>query len=420
MALVADAAGTPGGPGLGPSGARVHARLQDRQIASGASDILGVMRLLHTADWHLGRTFHGDPLLDAQARAIDTLVDVARDASIDAVVVAGDVYDRALPPVDAVRLADEALARLSELCPVVVISGNHDSVDRLGFAARILERGGVHVRTRVDDVATPIPVADGLLYALPYLEPDLTATALCAPARTHEAVLRAAMDRVRADLAARGPALRPTAVTAHAFVSGADASPSERDLAVGGSACVPAGTFAGIDYVALGHLHAPQTAGPTGRYAGSLVPFSFPEATRPKSCAVVEVLPLGTTCDLVPLPVWRPLASLRGTLEELLRDAALAVHEPAWVHATLTDAVTPRDAMARLRARFPHAVALAFEPVGAAPRPEGSYAARLEGLDDRELVARFVTDVRGVAPTAEEARVLDEAFVAHRTEQVAA
>lgn len=378
-----------------------------------------MMRLLHTADWHLGRTFHGDPLLDAQAQAIDTMVELARTSSIDAVVVAGDVYDRALPPVDAVRLADEALARLSEICPVVVISGNHDSVDRLGFGARVLERGGVHIRTRLADVATPIPVADGLLYALPYLEPDLAARPLGAGARTHDAVLGAAMDLVRDDLSRRTTGLVPTAVVAHAFVSGADSSPSERDLAVGGSACVPAGIFDGIDYVALGHLHAPQAVGGRGRYAGSPVPFSFPEAGRPKSCAIVEVLPLGTTCDLVELPVWRPLASLRGTLAELLADPALAGHEPAWVHATLTDAVTPTDAMARLRERFPHAVALAFEPVGAAPRPEGSYAARLEGLDDRELVARFVQDVRGTEMSVAEAEVLDRAFVADRVQQVA-
>jgi len=377
-----------------------------------------MMRLLHTADWHLGRTFHGDPLLDAQAQAIDTLVEVARTSSIDAVLLAGDVYDRALPPVDAVRLADEALARLSEICPVVVISGNHDSVDRLGFGARVLERGGVHVRTRVADVGTPIPVADGLVYALPYLEPDLVAAVLDAPARSHEAVLGAAMARVRSDLAGRG-GMRPTAVVAHAFVSGADASPSERDLAIGGSACVPAGTFAGIDYVALGHLHAPQRVGDAARYAGSPVAFSFPEGDRPKSAAIVEVLPLGTTCDLVPLPAWRPLATVRGTLDELLADPALAVHERAWVQATLTDTVTPRDAMARLRTRFPHAVQLAFDAVGAAPLPEGSYAARLEGLDDRDLVSRFVTDVRGAEATDEEAAVLDAAFAAHRIEQVA-
>src|ERR1700709_2517631 len=117
------------------------------------------MRVLHTADWHLGRSFHGAGLLDAQAATIDHVVDVAREAAVDAVIIAGDLYDRALPPVDAVRLADDALRRLSELCPVVVISGNHDSAARLGFGATLLDRAGLHVRTAVAGVGTPIEIA---------------------------------------------------------------------------------------------------------------------------------------------------------------------------------------------------------------------------------------------------------------------
>ncbi len=378
-----------------------------------------MMRLLHTADWHLGRTFHGDPLFEAHARAIDHLVDLARDQAVDAVVVAGDVYDRALPPVEAVRLADDALARLSEICPVIVISGNHDSVDRLGFGSRMLDRAGVHLRTRTADVGTPVPVADGLVYPIPYLEPDLARVHLDADERSHEAVLGAAMLRVRADLARHGgQGALPTAVVAHAFVTGAEVSPSERDLSVGGSASVSGATFAGIDYLALGHLHAPQRVGTHGRYAGSPVALSFAEAQRPKSTAIVEVLPLGTTVDLVEVPLWRPLETLRGTLEDLLADPAHGPYERAWVHATLTDAVMPQDAMARLRQRFPHAVALEFEPEGAQAIPTGTYAERIHGLDDRSLVARFVNDVRGTDETPQETDLLDDAFVARRAAEV--
>src|SRR3954471_1155560 len=127
------------------------------------------MRVLHTADWHLGRSFHAESLLDAQAGAIDHLVSVAREARVDAVVVAGDVYDRALPPVDAVRLADQALCRLSEVCPAAGISGNHDSATRLGFGSALLDRAGVHVRTAVEGIGTPIELAGVCVYALPYL-----------------------------------------------------------------------------------------------------------------------------------------------------------------------------------------------------------------------------------------------------------
>jgi len=378
-----------------------------------------MMRLLHTADWHLGRSFHGEPLYEAHAALIDHLVDLARSESVDAVVIAGDVYDRALPPVEAVRLADDALARLSEICPVIVISGNHDSGQRLGFGARVLARGGVHLHTRAAQCGTGIPVADGIVYPLPYLEPDVVRAELGVSERSHAAVLDAAMDRVRADLAGR-PAGTPSAVVAHAFVTGAQESESERDLSVGGSASVAATTFEGVGYVALGHLHGPQRVGAGGRYAGSPVALSFSEAAHTKSTAIVEVLPLGTTVDLVPCPVPRALATVRGTLEDLLQDAALEPLQDAWVQATVTDAVQPTDTMARLRTRFPHAVSLLFDPQGARELPGGSYAQRLDGLSDRDLVARFIEDVRGTVADEDEAALLDRAFADRRAAEVRA
>ncbi|MGN6188392.1 MAG: exonuclease SbcCD subunit D [Conexibacter sp.] len=382
------------------------------------------MRLLHTADWHLGRAFHGEDLLSAQAAFVDFLVETARASAVDGVLIAGDLYDRALPPVDAVRLASEALARLAEVAPVVAISGNHDSAARLGFGAQLLARAGVHVRTDpVCSLADPIPVGDGFVYAVPYLEPDLVREPLGIEERSHAAAMGAAMDRVRATVAARGsgPAAAPVVVMAHAFVAGGMPSESERDLAVGGAANVPAFAFEGADYVALGHLHGPQVVGGgLGRYAGSPLAFSFSEAGQAKSVAVVEVtvgaLPL---VELLPTPVPRPLANLRGTLDELLADPRLADAESAWVQATLTDPVRPGDAMERLRRRFPHAVALAFDPQGADAAPAGSYQ-RLRGLDDDELVQRFVSDTRGRAADDDELALLRDALTARRVAELAA
>ena len=377
------------------------------------------MRLLHTADWHLGRAFHGEDLLNAQAAFVDFLVDAARDAAVDGVLIAGDLYDRALPPVDAVRLASEALARLTEVAPVVVISGNHDSAARLGFVPSLLASAGLHLRTNPLSVSTPIPLADGWVYAIPYLEPDLVREAMGVEERSHAAAMGAAMDRVRADVAARGPG--PVVVMAHAFVAGGMPSESERDLAVGGAANVPAFAFEGADYVALGHLHGPQVVGGgLGRYAGSPLAFSFSEAGQAKSVAVVDVtagaLPL---VELLPTPVPRALANLRGTLDELLADPRLTDAESAWVQATLTDPVRPADAMERLRHRFPHAVALAFDPQGAGARPEDSYQ-RLRGLDDDELVQRFVSDTRGREADDDELALLRDALTARRVAELAA
>lgn len=376
------------------------------------------MRLLHTADWHLGRAFHGEDLLSAQAAFVDFVVDAARTAEVDGVLIAGDLYDRALPPVDAVRLASEALARLAEVAPVVAISGNHDSAARLGFGAELLARAGVHVCTDPRSASVPVPLGDGWVYAVPYLEPDLVREPLGIEERSHAAAMSAAMALVRADAAGRSG---PVVVMAHAFVAGGMPSESERDLAVGGAANVPAFAFEGADYVALGHLHGPQVVGGgLGRYSGSPVAFSFSEAGQAKSVAVVEVtagaLPL---TELLPAPVPRALANLRGTLDELLADPRLADAEGAWVQATLTDPVRPADAMERLRRRFPHAVALAFDPQGAGALPDGSYQ-RLRGLDDDELVQRFVADTRGRAADDDELALLRDALTARRVAELAA
>jgi exonuclease SbcD len=377
------------------------------------------MRFLHTADWHLGRPFHGESLLDAQAAAIDHVAAVAREHAVDAVLVSGDLYDRALPPVDAVRLADEALARLSEICPVVVISGNHDSAARLGFGSGLLARAGVHLRTDPLAVGRPVILGDACVYPIPYLEPDVTRAALGCEERGHAAVLGAAMAAVRADLAAR-PAGTRSVVMAHAFVTGAIACASERDLAVGGAASVAGSLFGGVDYVALGHLHGPQRMGDGARYAGSPVPFSFSEARHRKSVAVVDLSRPEPAVELVPFPVARPLAVLRGTLDELLADPAHREHEASWVHATITDPVRPRDAMEQVRRRFPHAVVLAFDPQGAQARAGGTYAERLRGLDDAELLAGFVRDVRGRDASPEELALLGDALVAGRIASVEA
>jgi exonuclease SbcD len=376
------------------------------------------MRLLHTADWHLGRAFHGEDLLGAQAAFLDFLVGVARAEGPDGIVVAGDLFDRALPPVDAVRLASEALWRLSEVAPVVVVSGNHDSAARLGFGAELFARADVHVRTDPASAGVPVELGGGLVYPIPYLEPDLVRDALGCAERSHAAVTEAAMGLVRADLAARGagPGGAPIVVVAHAFVAGAAGCESERDLAVGGAAHVPASVFAGVDYVALGHLHGPQVVGRgLGRYAGSPLAFSFSEAGQRKSVALVSVESTGVPAEveLVEAPVARPLATLRGTLDELLADPRLHDHAGAWVQATLTDPVRPSDAMERLRRRFPHAVVLQFDPQGALGAPGDSYQ-RLRGLDDGELVRRFVADVRGREADGDELTLLQDALTARR------
>jgi exonuclease SbcD len=380
------------------------------------------MRLLHTSDWHLGRSFHRVSLLGAQEAFLDHLVATARDRDVDAVLVAGDVYDRAVPPLAAVELFDRALHRLAAAgVPTVMISGNHDSARRLGVGAGLIERAGIHLRTDPAGCATPVLLPDAhgnvACYGLPYLEPALVREEFRAAKAGHEAVLRAAMDRVRADLAAR-PAGTRSVVLAHAFVTGGAPSDSERDIAVGGVASVPAGVFDGVDYVALGHLHGSQCLTDRVRYSGSPLAYSFSEARHRKSIWLVELGPAGEVeAERIDCPVPRPLARIRGPLEELLQDPALQEHEEAWVEATLTDPVRPKEPMARLSARFPHALSLLFEPERTVDGSVASYARRLQGRTDEQIAEDFVAHVRGGAgPDASERVVLREAVEAVRVD----
>ena len=373
---------------------------------------MGTVRLIHTSDWHLGRSFHQVGLLGAQAAYLDSLVEVVRTERVDAVLVSGDVYDRAMPSPETVELLSQALVRLVDAgAQVVVSSGNHDSAIRLGFAADLLERAGLYVRTSVADIGRPVVVGDVAVHPLPYLEPALAADALGAADRTHAGVVRAAMARVRADAGRRGGR---TVVMAHAFVLGGMTSESERDISVGGVSGVPPEVFAGVDYTALGHLHGRQEVGPGVRYSGSPVPMSFSEWRHRKGSLLVDLSGREPVVEHVEAPVERPLAVLRGTLAELLADPSHAHAERAWCQVTLTDAVRPLGAMDSVRRRFPHTLELRFDPEGAAV-PLRPYAARVATSSDVEVCCDFLGHVRaGRGASDEERELLGEALEAAR------
>ncbi len=376
------------------------------------------MRLLHTSDWHLGRSFHREGMLEHQAAFVDHLLEVVATERVDVVLVAGDVYDRALPPVDAVRLADESLARLAaSRARVVLTSGNHDSAQRLGFSSRLIDAAGVHIRADVSAVGVPVVLEDAhgpvAVHGLPYLDPHTVADAWGLPVRSHESAMAEAMRRVRADLAAR-PAGTRSVVLAHAFVAAGgtapEASDSERDISVGGVSLVPGSVFDGVDYVALGHLHGRRALTDRLRYSGSPLAYSFSEAGHRKGSWLVDLDAAGgVDATWVDAPVPRPLARLRGSLQELLDDPRHAVHEGSWVEATLTDASRPLQAMEQLRRRFPHALLLSFAtpPPGLAVLGDG--AARGTRRTDRELATEFLTTMRGAEPADTELALLHEA-----------
>ena len=410
------------------------------------------MRFLHTSDWHLGRSLHRADLRAAQADFLDHLVETARAERVDAVLVAGDVYDRAIAPVDAVALCEDALARLRGTgARVILISGNHDSALRLGVNSALIDTAGVHLRTNRARLAEPVVLTDEhgpvAVYGVPYLEPALglpTEVPVDSPAadptadpaadrdpgqepprqRSHATVLGQAAARIRADAAAQG--MNRTVVMAHAWVAAGSTdderrdaatrqqSGSERDISVGGIGYVPAALFDGFSYVALGHLHGQQTLAEHLRYSGSPLPYSFSEKSHKKGSWLVEVGIDGKTrVERVAAPVYRRLSELAGRIDDLLTSAEYADREQDFIAVTLTDAARPEAAMDRLRRRFPHVLTLDFKPEGVT-RDQRSYRERVKGRDDLTVAAEFVRHVRNTEATQFEQELLGAAFTAAR------
>ena len=376
------------------------------------------MKILHTSDWHLGRTFHTHSTLEHLAVVLDALVALVRQHGVDVVAVAGDVFDSAMPSKESYALLTGTLRRLKDAgASVVMTSGNHDSATRLGFQSEWAALAGIHVVTRPEQYREPITITDEHgpvhFYGIPYLEPALIRHLHPGVLlKTHEQVLNYAMTQIRDDLARRGGR---SVVLSHCFAAGiapaAESSDVERDITAGGLDVVPLGVFDGCDYVALGHIHGRATLTERVRYSGAPLHYSFSEAGKPRGAWLVELGPEGLgAVEWVDLPVPRRLVVLTGELAELLDDASLVEHEGDWVKAILTDQVRPLDAMRALQARFAHAVALEHRPSIRVDPVGTSYAERIgSATTDPEIIAGFLAFVRnGVGPTDFESALVAE------------
>jgi exonuclease SbcD len=373
------------------------------------------MRVMHTSDWHVGRTFHGRDLLADQESVLGGLADLVVDQHVDVVLVAGDLYDRAVPAAEAVATLNRVLSRIREAgAHLVITPGNHDSSARLGAFGDFAAAGGLHLRTSIAGVGKPVLLTDRhgpvAFYGIPYLEPETARHAFATPAaRGHQGVLTEAMNRVRRDLAAR-PGTR-SVVLAHAFVIGGASSESERTISVGGVEQVPGSVFDGVDYVALGHLHGPQRLADHLRYSGSPLAYSFSEADHHKSVWLVD-LDADGLADVrrQELPVPRPLATIRGQLAEVLANPTFSTLEDHYLSVVLTDQVRPMDAMRELQRRFPFAVRMEWLPEGGRQDGPLHYPDVSRVRDDDELASSFVEEIRGSAPTDAERVLIAEAF----------
>lgn len=372
------------------------------------------MRILHTSDWHIGRTFHGNATLEALRGVLGALVETVRARGVDVVVVAGDVFDSPAPSGAAHTLLTETLAAISDAgAAVVVTSGNHDSAARLGFQAALL-REGIHVLTDPARIDEPVVIDDEhgpvAFYGLPYLEPALVRHVWEGePPRTQAEAIGHAMTLVNADRAVRGA--RSVAI-AHCFAAGVEPTAHlERDIQQGGLDVVPLSAFDGPDYVALGHIHGRARLSERVRYSGAPLHYAFGERSGPRGAWIVDLDAAGLAeVEWVSLPVPRRLAVIEGAFADLLADPAHTAHADAWVSARYTDPTPVADAMRRLREVYPHAALVVHTPPASVAADGLDYATRVAAVrSDAEMIDAFLAHVReGEGASADEERIVGE------------
>ncbi|MFV7769771.1 exonuclease SbcCD subunit D [Shewanella marisflavi] len=318
------------------------------------------MKFIHTSDWHIGRQLHNQSLLDDQRHVLSQIVSLAKTHEVDALIVAGDIYDRSVPPANAVALLDEVLNELIALgIKVIMIAGNHDGHERLGFAARQMQSSGLHIVGPLTAEISPIHLGsargDAVFYPLPYAEPATVRQQLDCQVSTHEEAMAELLAQVHQD-DSQG---LPKVVIAHCFLDGGSESESERPLSIGGADKISPKLFEGFDYTALGHLHGPQYKGAEQiRYSGSILKYSFSEQHQNKSVTLVELVQGETSISLLPLEPLRDVRILEGALDELL---AQGVNDPGredYLMVRLLDKHAILDAMGKLRNVYPNVLHL--------------------------------------------------------------
>ena len=328
------------------------------------------MKLIHTSDWHIGKIVNQVYMTEDQAHMLDGLVELIKEERPDALLIAGDIYDRAVPPVEAVELVDRIFSTiLLELqVPILAIAGNHDSPDRVGFGSAILEARGLYIEGRFKEAIRQVRLSDEYgpvnFYLLPYCQPavirDMYGDATISD---HDTAMKAVLDRLKSEY---NPCERNVLV-AHGFVRGAaepEVCESEKPLSIGGTDYVNADYFDGFTYTALGHLHGPQKVGSDRiRYAGSLLKYSFSEVNQKKAVTVIHIDEQGEVrAELKAIAPRRDMRRIKGELKALLSpEVYSATNTEDYLHVTLTDDGEILDPMNKLRSVYPNVLGLDFE-----------------------------------------------------------
>ncbi len=372
-----------------------------------------MFRFLHTSDWHLGRSLYGQSLIEDQAFALESLLKLIDERKPHALLIAGDVFDRALPPEAAVTLFDWFLNQVARVREVQVffIPGNHDSRERVGFAASLLRDQRVTIFSKLEHAFEPVKLKgdDGVeawIYGIPFVEPIevgqfLDVTEVRTPDHATRLLCRAMIEKKRD--------ARPAVLLCHAFVAGGEVSESEKEIYIGGSSHVSPEVFDGFAYTALGHLHKPQSAGrECVRYSGSLLPYSKSEIGHQKSITEIALAGDGSIkLELHSLQTRRSLRYIEGELKELIEKGMNDAAKHDYVIAGFTDSGAVLDAFARLRSVYPGLLHIS-RAGGFVPLSLPALQKEREEMSDLELFGEFFRDATGADMNDQEREALIE------------
>lgn len=362
------------------------------------------MKFLHLSDLHLGKRVNEFPMLADQKAILAQILKIADDERPNAVLIAGDVYDKSVPPVEAVELFDDFLVKLAaRKLPVYVIGGNHDSPERLAFCNRLIDASGIHISPAYGGDVRPLSLADGYgkvnIYMLPFVKPaNVRRYFPEEQIDSYTDAVRVAISKMQVNAAERN------VLVTHQFVTGAARCDSE-EISVGGADNVDLSAFDAFDYVALGHIHGAQNISPRVRYCGTPLKYSFSEAKQQKSVTVAELKEKGTLeIRTVPLTPERDMHEIRGTYEEIASKNFYenTTYRSDYMHVTLTDETDVPDAMAKLRVIYRNLMTLSYDNTRTRARTELG-AAETEKKTPLDLFAEFYEKQNG-APMDEEQR----------------
>jgi len=369
------------------------------------------MKFIHTADWHLGKLVHGIYMTEEQRSFLNQFVEVVAEEQPDAVVIAGDLYDRSVPPTDAVELLNDILFKINvELkTPIVAIGGNHDSAERLSFGSSWYKQSRFYLYGKLEEPLQPISINGVNFYLVPYAEPGVVRHMLDdVTIQSHQDAMKAIIGKIEESLNPN----EPNVLVGHAFVTGGKTSDSERILSVGGTGCVNADVFAPFSYTALGHLHSPDAIKhKTVRYSGSLLKYSFSEAKQKKSITIIEMKENGQfdlrTRTLTPK---NDMREIEGYLEELL-DPSFYEKQSVndYLKITLHDEGALIDPINKLRQIYPNVLHLERKlAISDLKKKQSNLSAKIDKKSELELFKEFYEGMTTSPFTEEKSAVLSE------------